>query len=350
MRIVVNDVAASNGGALSILRSFYSYISENDHENEYIFLLSGKYIKETKNIKVIILDKNWFNRFKFDIINGKKVISSLNPDIVFSLQNTLTHGIKCSQIIYMHQSIPFQKEKKFSFWKGKERKLAVYQYIIGVLIKISIKKADAVIVQTDWIKQSVIESTNSTSEKIIKIAPNINKLYDYKTNDVFNKKNFFYPAADLMYKNHECIYKANELLLSKGFNIHNIELTLKNKSENSNIINIGEIRFEDVMKKYNKSTLIFPSYIETAGLPLIEARQLGTIILASNCLFSKEALNGYENAYFFDPFAPEELATLMEKVISGEIKKEKTTENLYNEENSWSKVLDILVNTSDTTL
>ena len=34
MRIVVNDIAAEFGGALTVLKSFYKYILDHDKENE----------------------------------------------------------------------------------------------------------------------------------------------------------------------------------------------------------------------------------------------------------------------------------------------------------------------------
>ena len=42
---------------------------------------------------------------------------------------------------------------------------------------------------------------------------------------------------------------------------------------------------------------------------------MGTIILASDCEFSKEVLYGYKNVCYFDPFNPMELAYLMESFI-----------------------------------
>ena len=50
---------------------------------------------------------------------------------------------------------------------------------------------------------------------------------------------------------------------------------------------------------YARSILVFPSYVETFGLPLLEARKSGTYILASDCSFSREILEGYEKALFF---------------------------------------------------
>lgn len=54
MKILVINFAASEGGALSILQDFYESINENDKDNEWYFLLSDRYLEETKNIKVIV--------------------------------------------------------------------------------------------------------------------------------------------------------------------------------------------------------------------------------------------------------------------------------------------------------
>lgn len=347
MRIVVNDIAASNGGALSILKDFYQYLVKNDKGNKWIFLLGDKYIEETKNIKVITLEKvksSWIKRLKFDLFSGKNFVESLNPDVVFSLQNTITFGLKVPQILYVHQSIPFQKIKKFSFLKSDERTLAIYQYIIGGFIKLSSKKADKIIVQTKWMKKAVITLTNINEGKITNILPDIEDFSSYKKENIFDELSFFYPTAVNIYKNNEYIYKACELLRQKGIKNFNIKMTLPNNKQIENIEFIGKIQREQVIYEYNKSTLIFPSYIETFGLPMSEARQMGGIVLASDCEFSREVLENYENAYFFDPFKPEELANLMEKVISGDIAREEITNVKVNEKNnSWEQVVNEIV-------
>ena len=56
MRIVVNDIAATPnaGGVYSILEDFYNEVVKNDNKNKWFFLLSGKYFKETDNVKIIV--------------------------------------------------------------------------------------------------------------------------------------------------------------------------------------------------------------------------------------------------------------------------------------------------------
>ena len=347
MRIIVNGIAASSGGALTVLRSFYNYIVENDNENEWIFLLGDKYIVEKDNIKIITLENvksNWVNRLKFDLFSGKRYISLLNPDVVFSLQNTITFGLTCPQVVYMHQSIPFQKVKKFSFLKSEERKLAVYQYIIGSLIKQSIKKADRVIVQTKWIRDAIIENKTINPDNIINVFPNFENFeYQLKYQDyVFDRHNFFYPASKEIHKNHKCIYEACEILRQQGITKYEVSVTIENEKKVQNITCLGELSFPSVIEHYHTSTLIFPSFIETVGLPMLEARQIGTIILASDCPFSREVLDGYANAYYFDPFKPIELADLMKKILSGEISKKAMDIQSTNNKNSWEIVSNIL--------
>ncbi|OMD21919.1 glycosyltransferase [Paenibacillus odorifer] len=351
MRIIVNNIAASSGGALAILKSFHSYLIETGlgKEHEWIFLLNDRHVEEAENIRVLVLEevkKNWGNRLIFDLFIGKVFINKLKPDIVFSMQNTIVFGLNCKQVLYMHQSLPFQKIKKFSFLKREERVLAVYQHLIGKLIKKSIKKSDMTVVQTKWIKDAVIQFTNIASHKIVDVFPPQEDYSKYRKSSLAINENFFYPASGNLYKNHECIYKACAILQERGITNYNIALTIDKKDTlYPNIIYMGEIPFEMVLEKYNNSTLIFPSYIETLGLPLLEARQMGTRILASDCPYSREVLNDYENAYFFNPFRPQELADLMENILSGIIRIDETKKNLnMGTKFGWGIVLEILEN------
>ena len=348
MRIVVNDIAASSGGAKTVLNDFYQYLVKSNDSNEWFFLLGDIDIKETEKIKVIKFEnvkKNKMRKLWFDFVSGKKIIEELKPDVVFSLQNIITFGLKCPQVVYVHQPLPFQNIKRFSFLKKDEFPYAIYQYLIGWIIKQSIKKADLAIVQTDWMRKSVIQKCQIEDKKIVQIKPNINV-------DLFNKKidtddkeiEFFYPTSSALYKNNELIIAAAEMLDKQGVDYH-CSLTIKGECKRSKRVSfVGRMPYEKVIEKYYTSCLVFPSYIETFGYPLIEAREAGAIILASDCEFSRELLDGYNNAYFFNPFKVEDLVCLMEKVIFGKIKKQKNESTAKENENSWKDVVNELTN------
>lgn len=348
MRIVVNDIAASSGGALSILKGFYNFIKSDElsQQHEWIFLLSDNYVNEMDNIKVLIyseIKKSWFNRLKFELIDGKKEIESLHPDIVVSFQNTITFGLKVPQIVYMHQSLPFQKEKTFSLMKKRERLLAVYQHIIGRIIKQSIQKADHTIVQTNWIKEAVIKQVGISEKKISNVLPPIN-LNHHRDNSIFDKSLFFYPANGEIYKNHVTLFKAIEILEEEDKTEFQIIVTVDEEDYSDKRIKFtGYIDYESVLEYYGRSTLVFPSYIETIGLPLLEAKAAGTIILAADTPFAREALDGYENAYFFNKFDEKELANLMNDILENKITKKSTTIKDLTARNSWEEVVEIIL-------
>lgn len=346
MRIVVNDIAASTGGALTVLKEFYNCVRENDRENEWIFLLGDHLLEETDNIKIKVLKDvkaSGLKKLQFDFFTGKKYIGDLKPDVVFSLQNIITFGLRTPQLVFIHQSIPFQQIKKFSFFKKGERKLAVYQYLIGAIIKLSAKKSDRVIVQTQWMRQAVCDSCRLQPDKVVKVTPNVKGVLACTDASVFQKDRFFYPTIPQSYKNNGAIIKASQLLKQKGLD-HTVILTLPEKDSREHIRCVGRIPYEQVLEHYAAGTLVFPSYMETFGYPLAEARKVGTVILAADTPFARELLDGYENGYFFDPFRPEELADLMKQVIDGNIQRKPVTAVQNQTEDSWRQVLTLIIN------
>ena len=339
MRIVVNDIAASTGGAMTVLRDFYNCVCEHDRENQWIFLLGDRYFEETENVKIIPMPqikKSGIRKLVFDHLTGRRFINDLKPDLVLSMQNIITFGVKAPQAVYIHQSIPFQSVKNFSFLKAVERKAAVIQHIIGRIIKRSVKKSNLVIAQTQWIKDAICRKCGIAPQKIKVVTPSVR--VKMGTADLFDQNNFFYPTSDQFYKNNTCLMEASALLQQEGV-AHQVVMTLPSEKSSGTIQCIGRIPYEQVLEHYNRSTLVFPSYIETFGYPLAEARQLGTIVLASDCPFSREVLAGYENAYFFDPFQPVQLKELMKQVALGQIIKKPVAATVETAPDSWLTVM-----------
>lgn len=320
MRIIVSDVAAQMGGAIVILKGLYNYIKGNDHENEWIFLLSQPFVEESGNIKVILYEnvkKSPVHRLFYDRFEGRKLEKKYAPDLFFSLQNNLFKGVKTPQAVYMQQSLPFQDIKNFSPFKKGEFKSFYYQHIVGSSIKKSLPYAERIVVQTKWIRDAVIAKCGIDADKILVVNPEF-KPVERSSDIKFDNRSFFAPITEVTYKNMDCIAKACEMLESEDFSV---DVTFEGTSPYKKINYLGYIDREKLDIHYQSSVMIYPSYIETFGLPMAEAASAGTVVLASDCPFSHEILDCYENAYFFDPFKPAELADLMRKVIAGEIVK-----------------------------
>jgi len=350
MRIVVNDIAASSGGARTMLESFYRYVREFDQDNDWVFLLGSNLLDESDRIRTVVLPKvkgSWFRRLGFDLISGRRLINALKPDVVFSLQNTYTYGVGCPQVVYVHQSLPFQQAKNFSMWRRDERRMAIYQHIIGAIIKQSIRRADHVIVQTRWMRDAILEQVGIPEDRVKSILPDLDDLRAFKYEGALDAGAFFYPTASTIYKNNDCIYAACSLLREQGAGEFSVTMTIAPPAHEPEVAPIGHLSREQVLATLARSTLIFPSYIETYGLPLAEARALGAVVLAADLPYAREVLNGYANAHFFDPASPSQLAALMSRVIAGGISRLRVApvENVSGASDgspAWAQVRDII--------
>jgi glycosyltransferase involved in cell wall biosynthesis len=348
MRIVVNDIAASTGGALTILESFHRYVRDSDEGNEWVFLVGSDLLEESAQIRTVVLPdvkKRWLRRLGFDLFSGRRLIKSLQPDVVFSLQNTYTYGVRCPQVIYVHQPLPFQQTKDFSLWRRDERLLAIYQHVVGAIIKQSIRRADHVIVQTQWMRDAVLDQIGIAKDRLDCVLPDLDDLSAYAFEGTLDAGVFFYPTSSYSYKNNDCIYAACRLLREQGVFNFKVTMTIEATSPEPNVIPIGRVPRGQVLEALSRSTLIFPSLIETYGLPLAEARALDALVLAADLPYAREALDGYPNAYYFDPASPNQLAALMSSIISGRIARSQGAHEgprLTSGGAAWAKVVEVL--------
>jgi glycosyltransferase involved in cell wall biosynthesis len=81
----------------------------------------------------------------------------------------------------------------------------------------------------------------------------------------------------------------------------------------------------EVSEYYNKTdALLFPSTLETWGLPITEFKSYGRPIIVSNLPFALETIGEYERACFFDPLDVNDLAGKMASLIDGRPQFDKT--------------------------
>lgn len=348
MRIAVVNVAAQNFGALSVLNDLYNYAC-NFTDHEWLFILSDQYLEAKPHVRIVVdkrPKKNWLHRLKWDYLDAGTLINNLKPDVVFNMQNILVKGVCSPQVLYMHNVIPFQRVKDFSFFRKEERIFAVYQYLIGKMMKRSIRDSTKTIVQCQWLKTEILKSCrNVTGNNILVVPTNAdvppNVRSELVKGEPVLQRIFFYPAAPTLFKNHGCILEAVKLLNERGNRQFTVELTLNDELYVENVKCIGTLERSAVFTMYTRSVLLFPSYIESYGLPLLEARRVGAVVIASNCNFSHEILEGYPNVLYFDPFSPSDLASKMSMILNGEfIYEQDNQENMR--ENSWKEVVGIL--------
>lgn len=365
--IVLSGINLIEGGPLTIykdcLRCVEKYFLENYeivalvHNRE----LFSEFDSKIKFIEFMDSKKSYLKRFYYEYFYFKRLSKKLKPYLWFSLHDMTPNVVTDKRAVYCHNPIIFYDVKRKDMIN--EFKMFMFSRFYKYIYKINIKKNNFVVVQQDWIRKRF--------KKIFKIKnvvvahPNV--VIDDSNNNYKNtkivKNSFLYPSFPRIFKNFEVICKAVEILENKNIENFKVYLTIDG---NENIYSkeivekygrlkciefIGLQTRENLMKYYSKiETVIFPSKLETWGLPISEAKAFGKNIILADLEYAHETLGTYEKVMFFGPDNAEKLAEKIEMLINDD-------ENMKNIEfdgnfekniekpfcKNWKELFDILL-------
>lgn len=327
--IVINATATKTGGALTILSEYINEIGESKNRY-YIFCGAENIYSNNSSISIIRIKTNGIGlngikRIYWDFL-GLFVyckLKKINPDLIISFQNTGVFFPKKKQLIYYHQPIPLF-EYNWNILNREELIFSFYKNIYPFFIKLFLRQNTYFVVQLNFIKELFINKFNVDRNKVHVINPNLNLNKKSLNQSIrFNDNCFhiFYPTSLAKYKNIDVLLDALAILKKENFDVFsNIKLHLTVQINNKKIINqlsqkgiasavniTGLLSREKVMAYYNTVDLmVFPSYIETFGLPLIEAASFGLPIISSDLEFTREVLREYSGVFFVSYNNPRE--------------------------------------------
>jgi glycosyltransferase involved in cell wall biosynthesis len=198
-----------------------------------------------------------------------------------------------------------------------------------VWLKSRCKNIDTIVIQTPSMQRCVheklcrdsvimpfLDTINITRHSALGLTPDKLAVYD-----------FLYVASGEPHKNHKNLVEAWALLAAEG--IHPalcLTLSRENCSElvewidtkvqkfNLKIVNVGVVDKIGVDELYKQSkSLIYPSTLESFGLPLVEARNAGLAIVASELDYVRDVLDPEET---FDPSSPRSIARAVKRFLA----------------------------------
>lgn len=153
--------------------------------------------------------------------------------------------------------------------------------------------------------------------------------------------NLFYPATDYLYKNHTTLIQAIQSADK------NVRLYLTDQGHDcgcENIHCLNTIPNSHIYSVYNAcDALVFPSYIESYGLPLIEAAMIGLPIIAADLPYAREVLDGYEGVRFVQYDAVQKWKEAIESLRKGQRYKPID----ISRRKSWNEMFEYIENTID---
>lgn len=318
-------------------------------------------LTKTDNVEFIEFPnsvKSYFYRLYYEYIYFKKLSKEIKPYLWLSLHDMSPNVEADIRAVYCHNPSPFYKINIKEFFL--DYKFALFSWLYKYLYKINILKNNFVVVQQEWLKDEFIKLYDV--KNVVVANPNIEmSIQNKKATEKSEKTVFFYPSFPRVFKNFELICEAVSLIDSSNCDKFEVILTIdgsENKysknivekySTSNNIKFIGLQTREKVFEIYSKSDcLIFPSKLETWGLPISEFKTYDKSILAVDLPYARETVGDYSKVKFFGLNKPKELATYMQNKIDDCLEYDKN-ERIQKSElssNSWKELFEILLSGS----
>jgi len=272
--------------------------------------------------------RSWALRLYYEYWYFRQLSKKLKPLLWLSLHDTSPWVVSARQAVYCHNPAPFHRLSLSEIlW---DPPFALFSWFYRWVYRFNIHANDVVIVQQEWLRERFIRDFNLQSVLVAHPEVSGRQELSPRATDQRNVCRFIYPALPRIFKNHGLLCRAAEYLSANGTGQFEVILTFDGSESrySRELVNrfksitqlkfIGAISRERVFDFYRTSDcLIFPSKLETWGLPLSEFKTFGKPILASHLEFARETIGNYERASFFDPDDVQKLAALMRSVIDG---------------------------------
>lgn len=336
--IVVSAVNLNRGGTLRILRECLAYLSGLAASADYriVAIVYKKELADFPHIDYIETQwpkKRWINRLWYEYVSLRKVAQQLQPIALWLSLHDTTPSVQAERrAVYCHNSFPFLKWDRRDLFFAPQ--IVAFALFSRFFYRKNIHKNKYLVVQQEWFRDAFVRMFNLPFSKIIVAPPHseTEALPMPVAVSTKEKTTFIYPAISDSHKNIECICAAAEQLWNSG--VHNFEVLLTISGQENRYTQwlykrwgqrIPALRFlgylgrETLFRYYQEADcLIFPSKVETWGLPISEFSTFRKPMLLADLPYARETAKGNAEVAFFPTNRPKLLAQQMQQLIEGD--------------------------------
>lgn len=331
-KLVISAVNIVEGGMLKILiDALTSAVRLLGDEWDIVALVHRKSLIDIPGVELMEFPeakRRWSNRVFFEYFKCRSLSREINPDLWLSLHDMSPFVRAKRQAVYCHNPAPFYRIPLKDI--GMDWKFYLFTKFYAYLYRINIGSNDYVIVQQEWLRnaferlypvRSVIVAHPVGEELSVEVV---------ETRPDDGKLSLIYPALPRSFKNVELLCEAVAGLSASERQRIALHLTIEG-DENTYARWLGRrfkgkpgIHFDgrlaraEMSKAYAASdVVVFPSVLETWGLPLSEAKAMGKQILASDLPYAHEGVGDYDDVSFLSPERPEEWTQAFRAMLDG---------------------------------
>ncbi len=313
--LVISAVNLTEGGPLKILRDAVSSSLLSMHGWRIIILVNSKLLIENSKVQVIEFPKiktSWLRRILFEWYYCKNLSIKLDVDLWLSLHDITPRVHSRRQVVYCHNPSPFYKISIRDIIL--DPRFFLFTLFYNLLYSINIHKNYFVVVQQDWLRDKFANRFQCKSIIVARPSLKINDSINTSVKKQNGKYVFLYPALPRVFKNFEVVCQAVSLLTPDIASRIELRLTidgtenrysrsLLNRFKNTiGVRFIGRQTWNDMQQEYlNCDAVLFPSRLETWGLPISEGKAYNKALLVADLPYARETVDNYDEVSFIDP-------------------------------------------------
>lgn len=320
--IVISAVNIVEGGTLKVLQDCLRTIRSSLPDWKVVALVNNTGVINIDGVEAIIMPKvkaSWLRRIYVEYVTFNRISKRIRPDIWLSLHDMSPIVHATSQFVYCHNSAPFYR---FSWRELRiEPKLIVFSLLYSIFYRINIRANRAVIVQQDWLRR---EFKRRYGVREVVVAHPVESQTGPAISMSGPVYTFVYPALSRVFKNFELICDAARLLQAEPEWNGHVVLTIDPEETwltRDLFRRYGDVRGLHFAGRQDRAAmtklygemdcLLFPSRLETWGLPITEAKSLGKPMIVADLPYAHETVGTYDHVRFVDPADPRALAEIM---------------------------------------
>lgn len=326
--IVVSAVNFTEGGPLTVLREcLASSAAVLPAEWEIVALVHRADLINEPRIRLILIPsskKSWFHRLYWEWFGFLRISRELKPALWLSLHDITPRVSATRQAVYCHNPSPFYR---ISLREAlMEPTFLMFNQFYALLYRVFIHRNYCVIVQQDWLRAEFIKRMRPLPVVVAHPSMRTDALACIPTSGPTFI--FIYPALPRVFKNIETLCKAAQILAFREVSGFEVRLTLDGGENryarwlHRRFGATAQVRFigrqskdQMVMQYLEASAVVFPSKLETWGLPITEGKAQRLPLLVADLPYARETVGTYDRVSFFPAESPEALADLMQSMI-----------------------------------
>jgi len=330
-RLVVSAVNFTEGGPLTILTECLDAAVEFlGEEWEVIALVHDAGLIKNPRVQTIAFPeskRSWGKRLLLEWFQFEALSQKLQPDLWFSLHDITPRVIARRQAVYCHNPSPFYR---ITLQEALlEPTFLLFNWFYKYLYRVNIHRNYAVVVQQNWIRSEFLR-LYQLPNVIVAHPVQQGLLYKPQIDSQAEKIVFLYPSLPRVFKNIEILCLAAEQLSESVQARIEIRLTI-NGTENNyarNLVRrfggVKALRFlgrqsrEEMSIHYAQcAAVLFPSKLETWGLPISEAKAMSKALLVADLPYAYETVGTYSLVTFLPANDAEAWSRAIEAVAAG---------------------------------